>query len=102
MSNLAVSDIMSKLLYVKKPELKKKPVDKPSTTGHGTLFTIVAVVGVSLLIGVGFAYMGYTSGHFSKAYGLCKEDVLAHERIGAYQSVDEITSALGSCDGVTS
>jgi hypothetical protein len=93
---------MSKLLYVKKPELKKKPVDKPSTTGHGTLFTIVAVVGVSLLISIGFAYMGYTSGHFSTAYGLCKEDVLAHERIGTYQSVDEITSALGSCDGVTS
>ena len=47
------------MLYVKKPELKKKPVDKPSTTAHGTLFTIVAVVGVSLLISIGFAYMGY-------------------------------------------
>jgi hypothetical protein len=94
---------MSEMLYVKKRETKKKetPVDRPSKTNHGTLFTIVAVVGISLLIGVGFAYMGYTSGHFSKAYGLCKDDILSHERMGAYQSVDEITAALTSCDGVT-
>jgi len=66
------------------------------------MLTIVIVVGLSLLIGVGFGYMGYTSGHFSKAYGLCKDNILSHERIGAYQSVDETTAALRSCDGVTS
>jgi hypothetical protein len=96
---------MSKLIYVKKPETKKKEirVDKPLTANHGTLiFTIGIVVGISLLIGVGFAYMGYTSGHFSEAYGVCKDDILSHERMGAYQTVDEITAALRSCDGVTS
>jgi hypothetical protein len=46
--------------------------------------------------------MGYTSGHFSEAYVLCKNDVLSQVRIGLYQSADEITAALGSCDGVTS
>jgi hypothetical protein len=64
------------------------------------LFTIVAAVGVSLLIAIGVAYMGYTSGHFSTAYGLCKDNILSHERMGAYQSVDEITAAIRSCDGV--
>jgi hypothetical protein len=96
---------MSKLMYVKRPETKTKeiPVDKPLKSNHRTLMaTIGIVVGISLLIGMGFAYMGYTSGHFSTAYSLCKEDVLSHERIGAYQSVDEITAALGSCDRVTS
>jgi hypothetical protein len=89
-------------MYVKRLETKKKPVDKPLSSNHRTLmFTIGIVVGMSLLIGVGFAYMGYTSGHFSTAYSLCKEDVLSHGRIGTYQSVDEITAALGSCDGVT-
>ena len=93
-------------MYVKKLEVKKEgiPADKPSTTNRRTLMlTIVGVViGLSILIGVGFAYMGYTSDHFSKAYVLCKEDVLSQARVGAYQSVDEVNAALRSCDGVTS
>ena len=95
---------MSKMIYVNALEPKKKAIhtDKPLTTNHGTLFTIVIVVGISALIGVGFAYMGYTSGHFSEAYVLCKENTLSQVRIGVYQSVDEITAALRSCDGVTS
>jgi hypothetical protein len=96
---------MSELMYVKKPETRKKAIlaDKPLTTNHMTLIlTIVSVVGTSILIGAGFAYMGYTSGHFSEAYVLCKNDVLSQVRIGLYQSADEITAALGSCDGVTS
>ena len=95
---------MSKMIYVNALEPKKKEIhtDKPLTTNHGTLFTIVIVVGISALIGVGFAYMGYTSGHFSEAYVLCKENTLSQVRIGVYQSVDEITAALKSCDGVTS
>jgi hypothetical protein len=64
--------------------------------------TIAIVVGLSILIGVGFAYTGYTSGYFSEAYVLCKNDMLSQIRLGEYQSVDEITAALGSCDGVTS
>lgn len=57
------------MMYVKDLETKKKeiPAHKSLTTNHGTLFTIVIVVGLSLLVGVGLAYMGYTSGHFSKA-----------------------------------
>ena len=93
-------------MYVKKPETTEKkkgiPVKKPLTTTHGILFAIVAVIGISLLIGGGFAYMGYTSGHFSSAYGLCKDDILSQVRVGVYQSADEITAALASCDGVTS
>ena len=91
-------------MYVKEPETKKKEISayKPLNTNHGTLFTIVIVVGISALIGVGFAYMGYTSGHFSEAYVLCKENILSQVRIGVYQSADEITEALESCDGVTS
>lgn len=89
-------------MYVKKPEMTKEkkgiPV-KPLTTNHGILFAIVAVVGISFLIGVGFAYMGYTSGHFSVAYGLCKDDILSQARVGVYKSAEEITVALGSCDG---
>jgi hypothetical protein len=46
--------------------------------------------------------MGYSSGHYSNEYGLCKDDILSHERMGAYQSVDETMAALKSCDGVTS
>ena len=90
-------------MYVKKLEVKKEqiPTDKHLTTNHRTLMhSIVAVVGLSILIGV--AYMGYTSGHFSEAYVLCKNDVLSQERIGVYQSANEITAALQSCDGVTS
>lgn len=92
-------------MYVKKQEAKEKEISagKPLATNHRTLMlTIVIVVGLSLLIGVGFGYMGYTSGHFSKAYGLCKDNILSHERMGAYQSVDETTAALRSCDGVAS
>jgi hypothetical protein len=94
---------MSKMMYVKELETKKKeiPVHKPLTTNHGTLFTIVIVVGISVLIGVGFAYMGYTSGQFSEAYVLCKEDILSQVRVGVYQSVDTITAALESCNEVT-
>ena len=91
---------MSQLIYVKKPEVKKEEIPRES---HRTLIlTIAIVVGLSILIGVGFAYTGYTSGHFSEAYVLCKNDMLSQVRIGVYQSVDEITAALGSCGGVTS
>ena len=91
-------------MYVKKLEVKKeeRPTDKPFTTNHGTLMLTVVVVGLSILIGVGFAYIGYTSGHFSEAYVLCKNDVLSQVRIGVYQSADEIIAALRSCNGVTS
>ncbi|MFZ0557649.1 MAG: hypothetical protein WBL68_11215 [Nitrososphaeraceae archaeon] len=95
---------MSKLTYVKEPNTKKKETsaDKPLTTNHGTLFTIVTVLVISALIGVGFAYAGYTSGHYLEAYALCKENALSQERVGAYQTVDEITAALKACEGVTS
>lgn len=91
------------MIYVNALEPKKKEIlaDKPLTSNHGTLFTIVIVVGISALIGLGFAYMGYTSGHFSEAYVLCKENTLSQVRVGVYQSADEITAALRSCDGVT-
>ena len=77
-------------MYVKKPEVKKEiPTDKPLTTNHRTLMhMILTVVGLSILIGVGFAYTGYTSGHFSEAYVLCKENTLSQVRVGAYQSVE--------------
>ena len=90
-------------MYVKELETKKKeiPAHKSLTTNHGTLITIVIVVGISALIGVGFAYAAYTSGHFSEAYVLCKENILSQVRVGVYQSVDSITAALESCDGVT-
>jgi hypothetical protein len=95
---------MSKLIYVKEPETKKieKSADSRITINQGTLFTIAIVVGISALIGAGFAYMGYASGHFSEAYVLCKENTLSQVGVGAYKSVDEITAALSSCDGVTS
>jgi hypothetical protein len=100
LSIASILEIMSKLMYVKKLEVKK---EQNLTTNHRTLIhTIVVVVGLSILIGVGFAYMGYTSGHFSEAYVLCKNDVLSQERIGVYQSANEITAALQSCNGVTS
>jgi hypothetical protein len=93
---------MSQILYVNALEPKKGiHSDKPLMTGHGTLLTIVIVVGISALIGIGFAYMGATSGHFSEAYVLCKENTLSQVRVGAYQSADEINAALKSCDGVT-
>jgi hypothetical protein len=43
---------MSELMYVKKPETRKKAIlaDKPLTTNHMTLIlTIVSVVGTSIL-----------------------------------------------------
>jgi hypothetical protein len=92
-------------MYVKKLEIKKEEIltDKPLTTNHRTLMlTSVVVVGLSILIGVGFAYMGYTSGQFSEAYVLCKNDVLSLVRMGEYQSANEITAVLRSCNGITS
>ena len=91
---------MSQILYVKELEPKKKEVRTDKPNHRMLILTIVVVVGISSLIGIGFAYMGYTSGHFSEAYVLCKNDLLSQVRIGLYQSVDEITAALGSCDGV--
>ena len=96
---------MSKMMYVDAPAPKSKEevITKPITTHHNTsMITIVVIVASSLLIGIGFAYMGYSSGHYSTAYVLCKDDVLAHERMGTYPSVDETMAALKSCDGVTS
>jgi hypothetical protein len=95
---------MSKTKYVKAQEAKKKEkhTDKPLMANHRMLmFTIVAVVATSSLIGFGFAYMGYTSGYYSEAYGICKENILSYARMGAYPSVDEVTVALKSCEGVT-
>lgn len=91
-------------MYVKKLEVKKKeiPADKLLTTSHRALMLTIVVVGLSTLIGVGFAYMGYTSGRFSEAYALCKNDVLSQARMGLYQSANEITAALESCNGATS
>ena len=106
MSSAPPSDPMSKVMYVKAPAPKSEEevvVTKPLTTHHNTLMiTIAIIVGSSLLIGIGFAYMGYSSGHYSNEYGFCKDDILSHERMGAYQSVDETMAALKSCDGVTS
>jgi uncharacterized membrane protein YkgB len=105
LSRVLVSYIMSKKMHVKTLEPKKRelPPDKPLATNHGTVMsTIIVVVALSLVIGLGFAYIGYVSGHYSAAYGLCREDILSHERMGAYQSVNEITVALESCNGVTS
>ena len=92
---------MSKLVYVKTPDLKKKelPLAKTSSASHGTLiFTIVGMIAFSLLVAVGFAYTGYISGHYSDSYALCKDDVLSKERMGAYDAVDGIMTALKSCD----
>jgi hypothetical protein len=105
LSSAPPSDPMSKMMYVKAPAPKREEevvVTKRLTTHHNTLMiTIAIIVGSSLLIGIGFAYMGYSSGHYSNEYGLCIDDILSHERMGAYQSVDETMAALKSCDGVT-
>jgi hypothetical protein len=96
---------MSKMMYVNAPVPKSKEevVTKTSTTPHNMLMiTIVIIVASSLLIGIGFAYMGYSSGYYSQAYGLCKDDILSQERIGAYPSVGETMAALKSCDSVAS
>ena len=87
-------------MYVSGPSPESEEVvTKPLTTRHNPLMiTIVVIAASSLLIGIGFAYMGYDSGHYSQAYGLCRDDVLSDERMGAYQSVDETMAALKSCD----
>jgi len=92
---------MSQILYVNTLEPKKKEVRTDRPNHRFLILTIVVVVGISSFIGIGFAYLGYTSGHFSEAYVLCKENTLSQVRIGAYQSADEITAALRSCNGVT-
>ena len=53
---------MSKMMYVKAPAPKSEEevvvVTKPLPTHHNTLMiTIVVIIGSSLLIGIGFAYM---------------------------------------------
>jgi hypothetical protein len=96
---------MSKMMYVKTqvPKREEEVVTKPLTTHHNTLMiTIVVIVASSLLIGIGFAYMGYSSGHYSEAYMLCKNDIIEQVRMGTYPSVDETMAALKSCDAVTS
>ena len=98
------SCIMSKMMYSTATVSKSKEeiVTKSSTTHYNPLMiTIVIILASSSLIGIGFAYMGYTSGHYSQAYGLCRDDVLSHQRMGAYHSVDETMAALKSCDMVT-
>ena len=105
MKSAPPSDTMSKMMYAKAPapEGKEEVVTKPLTTHHNSLMiTIVIILASSSLIGIGFAYTGYDSGHYSQAYGLCRDDVLSHQRMGAYHSVDETMAALKSCDGVTS
>jgi hypothetical protein len=95
------SYVRSELVYVKTLGLKKKelPLVKTSSASHGTLiFTIVRIIAFSLLVTVRFAYRGYISGHYSHSYALCKEDVLSKEKMGAYESVDGIMTALQSCD----
>ena len=95
------SDTMSKMIYTTASTSKseKEIVTKSSTTHYNPLMiTVVIILASSSLIGIGFAYMGYDSGHFSQTYGLCRDDVLSHQRMGAYHSVDETTEALKSCD----
>lgn len=92
---------MSKMVYATAPASKSEEeiVTKSSTIHYNPLMiTIVIILASSSLIGIGFAYMGYDSGHFSQAYGLCKDDVLSHQSMGAYHSVDETMAALKSCD----
>jgi hypothetical protein len=91
-------------MYATAPASKSKEiVIKSSTTRYNPLIiTIVIILSSSSLIGIGFAYMGYDSGHYSQAYGLCRDDVLSHQRMGAYHSVDETMAALKSCNVVAS
>jgi hypothetical protein len=105
LSSAPLSDPMSKMMYVKVPSPKSEEevVTKPLPTHHNTLMiTIAIIVASSLLIGIGFTYMGYSSGHYSNEYGLCKDDVLSQVRMGMYPSADETMAALKSCDGVIS
>ena len=91
---------MSKLIYSKAPEQKREVQSKPLATSHsGLMITAVVVVAISLFIVCGFIYLGYISGHYSQAYVLCKDDVLDDVRTGVYPSVNEIASALKTCDG---
>jgi hypothetical protein len=95
------SDTMSKMMYAtaSTPKSEEETVTKSSTTHYNPLMiTIVIILASSSLIGIGFAYMGYDSGHLSQAYGLCRDDVLSHQRMGAYHSIDETMEALKSCD----
>ena len=89
---------MSKLIFLKKTERREKVVSKPLKL-NDTILTIFIVISISSLIAVGFVYWGYTSGDYSQAYIQCKDVVLKDVRTGAYQSVDEITLALKTCDG---
>ena len=101
MRTASPSYVMSELVYTKTLGLKKKelPLAKTSSAGHGTLiFTVVGIIAFSLLVTVGFAYTEYISGHYSHSYALCKDDVLSKERMGAYDSIDGIMTALKSCD----
>ena len=94
---------MSKMMYATAPTSKRVDVvvTKSSTNHYNQLMiTIVVILASSSLIGIGFAYMGYESGHYSQAYGICKDDVLSHQRMGAYHSVDETMAALKSCEMV--
>jgi hypothetical protein len=85
---------------LKEIEMRKEVVSTPLKHNDRVLaLTIITVISISLLIAVSFVYMGYTSGHYSQAYVLCKDDVLEDVRTGVYQSVSEITSALKTCDG---
>ena len=96
---------MSKMMYATAPASKSEEeiVTKSPTIHYNPLMiTIVIILASSSLIGIGFAYMGYDSGHFSQAYGLCRDDVLSLQRMGAYHSVDETMTALKSCDVVAS
>ena len=90
---------MSKLIYSKEIKKREEIVSKSLEQSRVLAITIITVISISLLIAVSFVYMGYTSGHYSQAYVLCKDDVLGDVRTGIYQSVGEITSALKTCDG---
>jgi hypothetical protein len=92
-------NVMSKLIYSKEIEKREELVPKPLRHNRVLAITIITVISISLLIAVSFVYVGYTSGHYSQAYVLCKDDVLGDVRTGVYQSVGEITSALRNCDG---
>ena len=85
---------MSKLIYSKEIKKREEIVSKSLEQNRVLAITNIIVISISLLIAVSFVYMGYTSGHYSQAYVLCKDDVLGDVRTGIYQSVGEITSAL--------
>jgi ubiquinone biosynthesis protein COQ9 len=94
---------MSKMMYVNAPAPESAEViSKSLTTHYNTLMITIVIIASSLLIGIGFAYMASESGHYSQAYGLCKDDILSNVRTGEYDSVDETMAALKSCDGAAS